>query len=167
MISAKNNSSDLESVADVKVTLTSKVVRSRVELKIGGDSYFGHLVKLSDGGVNELLKQQEYEFIEFTKYQIAEDGGTDSYERVDQWPGTEYFEIFVESNGAIWIEEYSSTDSSGNFMGEIIQLGTCSSPYNLSTFTAGPEAPGVIIKNVTSSNFEIYIPDEVYTIKKN
>ena len=36
----------------------------------------------------------------------------------------------------------------------------------MSTFTANPEAPNVIIKNVTFSNFEIYIPDEVYTIKK-
>ena len=83
MVSAKNNSSDSESVADVKVTLTSEIVRSRVELKIDEVSYIGHLVKLSDGGVNELLKQQEYEFIEFTKYHIAEDGGTDAYERVD------------------------------------------------------------------------------------
>ena len=85
MVSAKNNSSDSESVADVKVTLTSEIVRSRVELKIDEVSYIGHLVKLSDGGVNELLKQQEYEFIEFTKYHIAEDGGTDAYERVDPW----------------------------------------------------------------------------------
>ena len=54
-----------------------------------------------------------------------------------------------------------------DFTGVIIKLGTCSSTYDLSTFTAGPEAPGVIIKNVTFSNFEIYIPDEVYTIKKN
>lgn len=165
MISAKNNSSDLESVADVKVTLTSEIVRSRVELKIDEVSYVGHLVKLSDGGVNELLNQQEYEFIEFTKYQAAEDGSPDSYERVDAWPGTEYFEIFVEPSGEVWMETYSSEDS---FEMVIIELGTCSIQYDLSTFTAGPEAPGVIIiKNATSSNFEIYIPDEVYTIKKN
>ena len=166
MVSAKNNSLDSESVADVKVTLTSEVVRSRVQLKIGGDSYFGHLVKLSDGGVNELLTEADgFEFIQFTKYQIAADGSLDAYERDDAWPANEYFEIYVLANGDVVMESLrSDLAPNEDWTGEIIELGSCASSYDLNTFTAGPEAPGVIIKNATSSNFEIYIPDEVYTI---
>jgi hypothetical protein len=167
LVSAKNNSSDSESVADVKVTLTSEVVRSRVELKIGGDSYFGHLVKLSDGGVNELLTAaDDSEFIQFTKYQTSDGGGVDSYERVDAWPGTEYFEIYATETNEVWLESFKSDlGENEDFTGVVIILGTCSSPHDLSTFTAGPEAPGVIIKNATATDFEIYIPGEVYTIK--
>jgi hypothetical protein len=168
MVSAKNNSSDSESVADVKVTLTSEVVRSRVQLKIGGDSYFGHLVKLSDGGVNELLTAaDDSEFIQFTKYQVAaDDGSLDAYERDDAWPANEYFEIYALANGDVVMESLrSDLAPNEDWTGEIIELGSCASSYDLNTFTAADGASGVIIKNVTASNFEIYIPNEVYTIK--
>ena len=112
-------------------------------------------------GINYITKKLE--FIQFEKYStISQNGSFDAYQKVGSWPTGEYCEIYHYPTGDITIEilHVSNSDPLA-----IIELGSCSNSSDLSTFIAGEDAPGTIIKNIDATDFEIYIPDEVYTIK--